>query len=226
MVLAAGRGSDPTAKRALEQLCRSYWPPLFSFVRRQGYSPHDAQDLTQGFFAWLLESNHLGVADPERGRFRSFLLVRLKHFLSDERKRAQAQKRGGGRSILSLEADLEEGDGRELAAPDLTPEQVFDRRWALTMLERSVAKLREEYAAANRADLFDVLKRSSMAAESGLSYAEAAASLGLTESAVKSAVFRLRQRHRQLLREEVAQTVATPADIDQELRYLISVTGG
>jgi RNA polymerase sigma-70 factor (ECF subfamily) len=223
MVLAAGHGAEPAARHALEELCQAYWPPLFSFIRRQGYTPHDAQDLTQGFFAWLLASHHLGVADPERGKFRSFLLIRLKHFLSDERKRAHAQKRGGGQPILSLEAGVAEGEERETAASDLTPEQVFDRRWAFMVLERSVARLRQEYAAADRIKLFELLRYSSMGESDGPAYADAAAALGLTESAVKSAAHRLRQRHRQLLREEIAQTVAAPADIDEELRYLISV---
>jgi RNA polymerase sigma factor (sigma-70 family) len=226
VVLAAGHSSAPGARNALEQLCQAYWPPLFSFIRRQGYSPPDAQDLTQGFFAWLLESDHLQLADPELGKFRSFLLIRLKHFLSDERKKAQAQKRGGGQALLSIEADLAEVDGREPAAPDLTPEQAFDRRWAIMVLERSVERLREEYAAADRLALFEVLKRCSLIGAGGLSHAEAGALLGLTESAVKSAAHRLRQRHRQLLREEIAQTVSAPVDVDEELRYLVSVMGG
>jgi RNA polymerase sigma-70 factor (ECF subfamily) len=224
VVLAAGGNSGPGAREALEKLCQNYWPPLYAYIRRQGYDAHDAQDLTQGFFAWLLESSHLRLADPERGKFRSFLLVRLKHFLSNERKKVQAQKRGGGWLILSLNADPSELEGREPSASDLTPDQAFDRRWALTVLERSVARLRQEYVKANRGDLFEALKSSQLETD-GRSYAETAALLGLTESAVKSAVYRLRQRHRQLLREEILQTVAAPGDVDEELRYLISVIG-
>jgi RNA polymerase sigma factor (sigma-70 family) len=226
VVLAAGGHSGAEARDALEKLCQKYWPPLYAYIRRQGYSQHDAQDLTQDFFAWLLESDHLRLADPERGKFRSFLLVRLKHFLLNERKKAQAQKRGGGRLVLSLEVDLAEGDAREPSASGSTPEQAFDRRWALTVLDRSVARLRQEYMDADRGELFEALKRFPASEKGESSYPEAAARLGLTESAIKSAAHRLRQRHRQLLREEILQTVAAPADVDQELRYLISVIGG
>jgi RNA polymerase sigma-70 factor (ECF subfamily) len=226
VVLAAGGSSDPGARDALERLCREYWSPLYTYARRQGNSPHDAQDLTQGFFAWLLESKHLRLARPERGKFRSFLLIRLKHFLSDERKKIQAQKRGGGQSILSLQEEFAKNQDCEVPSADLTPERAFDHRWAFTLLERSVARLRQEYTEANRVGLFDVLKHSPFSEKGGPSYAEAGKVLGLTESAVKSAVHRLRQRHRQLLREEVARTVAVPADIDEELRYLLAVLGG
>jgi RNA polymerase sigma-70 factor (ECF subfamily) len=225
VVLAAGGKSTSDTREALEKLCQNYWPPLYAYTRRQGFSPHDAQDLAQDFFAWLLESDHLRVADPERGKFRSFLLVRLKHFLLNERKKTRAQKRGGGRLNLSLEADLAEGDNCEPSTSELTPDQAFDLRWALTVLDRSVARLRQEYVDANRGELFEALKGSPLSGKVGPSYAETAASLGLTESAIKSAVYRLRQRHRQLLREEILETVATPADVDEELRYLISVIG-
>jgi RNA polymerase sigma factor (sigma-70 family) len=225
VVLTAGRASHSGARDALDKLCQTYWPPLYAYILRQGHSPPDAQDLTQGFFAWLLESDHLRAADPEAGKFRSFLLVRLKHFLSDERKRAQALKRGGGKPILSWEADLVDGEGGEPAGSELTPDRVYDRRWAITLLERSVGRLRQEYALAGRVELFEALRQFPLADRGGLSYATTAASMGLTESAVKSAVHRLRQRHRQLLREEISQTVATPAEVDEELRYLISVIG-
>jgi len=225
VVLAAGGNSAAGTREALEKLCQNYWPPLHAYIRRQGFSLHDAQDLTQDFFTWLLESDHLRVADPERGKFRSFLLIRLKHFLLNERKKTRAQKRGGGRLNLSLEADLAEGDGREPSTSELTPDQAFDLRWALTVLDRSVARLRQEYADASRSELFEALKGAPFSGNGGPSYAETAATLGLTESAVKSAVHRLRQRHRQLLREEILETVATPAEVDAELRYLISVIG-
>jgi len=226
VVLAAGDSSAPDAKEAIEKLCRSYWFPLYAFARRQGHSPHDAQDLTQEFFAWLLESKQLRAADCERGKFRSFLLGMLKNFLSDERKKAQAQKRGGGRALLSLDAASAEERYDLEPTTDLTPETIFDRRWALTVMEQTVARLREEYAAADRAKLFEELKQFQQGEEAQRSYAEVAARLGLTESAVKSAIWRLRQRHRDLLREEIAHTVATPAGVDEEIRYLISVLGG
>jgi RNA polymerase sigma-70 factor (ECF subfamily) len=226
VVVAAGHSSASGAQEALEKLCGSYWFPLYAFVRRQGHNPHDAQDLTQDFFAWLLESKHLSVADPERGKFRSFLLCRLKHFLSDERKKANAQKRGGGQPVLSLDAALAEDRYRLEPTTEMTPEVIFDRRWALTVMEQTVARLRAEYAAADRTELFEELKNFQPGEEAGRSYAEVAARLGLSESAVKSAIYRLRQRHRDLLREEIAHTVATPSEVDEEIRYLIEVMGG
>jgi len=226
VVLAAGHSSVPGAHKALESLCRAYWYPLYAYIRRQGSSPHDAEDLTQGFFAWLLESKDLRLADPERGRFRSFLLCRLKHFLSDERKKAQAQKRGGGVPVISLDVVLAEKWYSLEPANELTPEVSFDRLWALTIMEQTVARLREEYVAAGRAELFEELKHFQPGQETGRSYAETASRLGLSEGAVKSAIYRLRQRHRDLLREQVAQTVGTPAEVDGELRYLISIMSG
>jgi len=225
-VLAAGDTSAPGAQEALGKLCRAYWYPLYAFVRRQGYNPHDAQDSTQQFFAWLIEHKQLRVADVERGKFRSFLLTMLKHFLSDERKKARAQKRGGGQQILSLDAQSAEDRYRLEPATNLTPELIFDQRWALTVMEQTVARLRQEYGAAGRAELFEELKHFQPGEETVPSYAEVAVQLGLTESAVKSAIYRLRQRHGDLLREEIAQTVATPAEVDEEIRYLIAVLAG
>jgi RNA polymerase sigma-70 factor (ECF subfamily) len=210
----------------MEKLCRTYWPPLYAYVRRQGHGPHDAEDLAQGFFAWLLESKHLRVADPERGKFRSFLLVRLKHFLSDERKKAQAQKRGGGQPLLAIDVELAEQQYRLESVAEVTAEKSFDRRWALTVMEQTITRLREEYVAAGRVGLFEELRHFQPGAEATDSYRDVAARLGLSESAVKSAIYRLRQRHRDLLREEIAHTVTTPAEVDEELRYLISVLGG
>jgi len=222
VVLASAEGAGD----ALERLCRAYWYPLYAHVRRQGSSPHDAQDLTQGFFAWLLASKHLGVADPELGKFRNFLLVRLEHFLSDQRKKERAQKRGGGQAIISLDAELAEERYRLEPASELAPEKHFDRHWALTVMEQTVARLRKEYVAAGRTELFEELKHFQTGEEATQSYTEVAARLGLSESAVKSAIFRLRRRHRDLLREEIAQTVATPAEVDEEIRYLIAVIAG
>lgn len=221
----AGEDSVP-AKNALEKLCAAYWYPLYCFVRRQGHGPHDAQDLTQEFFARILEREYFRLADPERGKFRSFLLTLLKHFLSDERKKAHAQKRGGGQSLLSLDAELAEKRYASEPATDETPEKIFDRRWAFTVMERTVARLRAEYATSGRAKLFDELKQFQPGEEDARSYADVAQRLGVSQSAVKSAIFRLRQRHRDLLREEIAQTVATPGEVDEEIRYLISVMSG
>jgi RNA polymerase sigma factor (sigma-70 family) len=225
-VLAAGHSSLPGAGAALEKLCRIYWYPLYAFVRRQSYRPHDAEDLVQGFFADLLENQALSIADPARGRFRSFLLVRLKHFLSDEKKRAQAQKRGGQQTLLSLDgASAEELYSLE-PATEVTPEVSFDRRWAVTVLEQTVAELRAEYVAAGREDLFEGLKGFQPCEAADQSYADVATRMGLSESAVKSAIWRLRRRHGELLREAIAQTVVTPAEVDEEIRYLISMLSG
>jgi RNA polymerase sigma factor (sigma-70 family) len=226
VVLAAGHSSVPDAREALERLCRTYWYPLYGFVRRQGHGSHDAQDLTQGFFAALLENRGLSVADPERGRFRSFLLARLKNFLSDERKKKNAQKRGGGQPVLSLDADVAEERYRSEPVEEMTPELIFDQRWAVAVMEQSVGKLRSEYGRADRAELFEHLKDFQLGQEDSRSYTEVARRLSLSEAAVKSAIFRLRQRHRELLRQEIAETVATPADIDEEIRYLVSMLGG
>ncbi len=226
VVLSAGHSTRPGARVALEKLCRAYWYPLYAFVRRQNCNPHDAEDLTQAFFAALLENRGLRVANPERGRFRSFLLTRLKNFLSDERKKRQSQKRGGGQIIISLDAEFaEERFGAE-PATDLTPELMFDRRWAMTIMEQTVGRLRKEYLAADRAELFEELRHFQPGEKGGCSYAEVAVRLGLSESAVKSAIWRLRQRHRELLREEIAHTVATPVEVDEEIRYLISMLSG
>jgi RNA polymerase sigma factor (sigma-70 family) len=226
VVRVAGHFSDPGAATALEKLCRSYWYPLYAFVRRQGYSSSDAEDLTQGFFAWLLESKHLAVAEQERGRFRSFLLCRLKHYLSDEWKKASAQKRGGGQHLVSLDAALAEERYDLEPATELSPELIFDRRWALTVMEQTVMRLRAEYLASDREELFENLKQFQSGEETDRSYAQVAERLGLSESAVKSAIYRLRQRHRDLLRDEIAQTVATPAEVDAEIRYLVSILSG
>jgi DNA-directed RNA polymerase specialized sigma24 family protein len=226
VVLNAADSRSPGAERAMDQLCRNYWYPLYAFVRRQGSNPHDAQDSTQGFFAWLIEQKQLRIADAERGKFRSFLLIRFKRLLSDERKKVRALKRGGGQELLSLDEQSAEDRYCLEPATHLSPEKVFERRWALSLMERTVARLREEYVAADRLELFEELKYFQSGEDDGPPYAEAATRLGLTLSAIKSAIHRLRQRHRALLREEVFQTVATPTEVDEEIRYLISVMGG
>ena len=223
VVLAAGKGESPAASAALEDLCRSYWYPLYAFVRRRGFGPEDAQDLTQDFFAQLLRKNYPARADRAKGKFRTFLLHALNHFLADQSQRAAALKRGGGQVILSLDQDSPE-DRYRLEVPDeLTPEKLFERRWAQTVLDRALVRLREEFEARGKAAEYDVLRSFEPGEQSPLSHAEAASRLGVTESAVKSMIHRLRQRHRDLIRQEIAQTVPTVADIDEELRCLVSV---
>ena len=220
MVLAAGDSSAPSTQDALERLCRAYWYPLYAFVRRLGHSPADAQDLTQGFFVYLLEHRLVAKADPQLGRFRSFLLGSLKHFLAHEHERANALKRGGGQPVLSFDAfDPEERYALEPSDP-ATPEVIFDQRWALQQIEHALAHLRTDYAASDRAALFDLLKDYVWGDKNALTLAEIAARIDLTEEAVKKSVQRLRQRFRDCLRAEVAQTVATPDQIDDELRHL------
>lgn len=220
MVLAAGTGSAPAAQDALERLCRAYWYPLYAFVRRLGHSPADAQDLTQGFFAYLLEHHLVARADRQAGRFRSFLLGSLKHFLAHEHERATALKRGGGQPVLSLDQfDPEERYALE-PADAATPETIFDQRWARQQIENALSRLRAEYASSGRGPLFDLLKDYVWGDQNALSLAEIAGRLELTEEAVKKSVQRLHQRFRESLRAEVAQTVATPDQIDEELRHL------
>ena len=220
MVLSAGVTSAPAARDALERLCRTYWFPLYAFIRRLGHSPTDAQDLTQGFFVYLLERQLVAKADRQAGRFRSFLLGSLKHFLAHEHERATALKRGGGRVILSF--DIFEPEERYALEPSdaATPEAIFDQRWALEQIENALKHLRAEYASSGRGALFDLLKDYVWGDQNALTLAEIAERLDLTEEAVKKSVQRLRQRFRDSLRAEVAQTIATPDLIDEELRHL------
>ncbi len=220
VVLAAGRRSSPDARDALAALCQVYWYPLYAYVRRRGHSREDAQDLTQAFFARLLEENVADKADPTRGKFRSFLLASLNHFLAKEWRRARAQKRGAGQVALSI--DLAAGEHRYTLEPsqELTAERIFERRWALTLIEQTLAKLRDEFAASGKLVLFESLKPYLGGDESTVPYGEIAADLGKTEGAVKVAVHRLRQRCRELLRAEIARTVSGPQEVDDELRDL------
>jgi RNA polymerase sigma-70 factor (ECF subfamily) len=222
MVLAAGRRSSPGARDALETLCRIYWYPLYAYVRRQGHSAPDAQDLTQAFFARLLEKNIAGKADRAAGKFRSFLLASLKHFLAHEWRRAGAQKRGGGHAILSL--DLASGENRYLLEPvdELTAEKIYMRRWALTLLEQTLAKLRDEFAASGKLELFEHLKSYLGDGEGTVPYHQIGAALGKTEGAIKVAVHRLRERCREVLRAEISETVSDPKEVDDELRDLFA----
>ena len=223
VVLAAASQRDSTSARdALEKLCRNYWVPIYAFVRRQGQSPHDAQDLTQEFFARLLEKNYLADADRAKGRFRSFLLASLKHFLANEWDKANAQKRGGGRVLISIDADaVETAFGAELAH-ELTADRIFERRWALALLDQVLRRLREEYQRDGKEKQFEQLKQTLTEASRSVPYAEIGARLSISEGAVKVAVHRLRQRYRELLRAEIADTVADPAEVEDEIRNLFA----
>ena len=220
LVLAAGYDSSPHARAALEKLCRIYWYPLYSFVRLNGSAPADAQDLTQGFFLQLLQSDFLEGVAPQKGKFRSFLLASLKHYLSNERDRARAQKRGGGQVPISIDEQDAEGRYRLEPVDHTTPEKLYERRWALTVLDRTFARLREEYAASGRIELFDKIKEELTGGETGFTQAEIGRQLGLTPGAVKVAAHRLRRRFREVLRAEIAETVARPEDIEEVLRHL------
>jgi len=223
VVLAAKAEGGPHATAALEKLCCDYWPPLYAFIRREGHSAADAQDLTQAFFGRLLERAFLDHLHHQRGKFRSFLLIFLKHFLADQRDRAAALKRGGGQAFISLDEFATEAELGLAAADALTPDQAFERRWASTVFERAVRRLRSEYTAAGKADLFEVLKDLPAGAHGADSYRELGARLGLTEGGVKSAVHRLRRRHAMILRDEIAQTVARPEEINEEIQNLLAV---
>lgn len=224
-VLSAARSDTPRAQAALENLCRTYWHPLYAYVRRRGYSPEDAQDLTQAFFSRLLERNVVAKADPDKGRFRSFLLSSMNHFLADEWDKARAQKRGGGK-IISLELSIAETRLGEAQSRDLTPEQAYEHRWAMTLLEQVYRRLEEEYRAQNKAALFETLRGTLAGSSEAAPYAALAAQLAMTEGAIKVAVHRLRQRYRALLRETIADTVAGPEEVEDELRHLFRMVAG
>ena len=227
VVLAAGADtSSPGVHQALATLCETYWYPLYGFLRSRGFSAEDAQDLTQAFFARLLEKHALRHADPSRGRFRSFLLASLKNFAANERDREIAGKRGGGAPMLSLEIESAEGRFQMEPPTDETPERVFDRRWALTLLDRVMLRLQAEITArSEKSSAFDRLKTYLTGDQPQLSYAETASELGMSEGAVKVAVHRLRKRFRDLVRDEIAHTVSSPAEIEDELRHLWSSVG-
>ena len=223
IVLAAGHRSQPDSKAALAKLCEAYWFPLYCYVRRSGHGADEAQDLTQAFFATLLEKESLRAADPHRGRFRSFLLASMNHFLANQRRRL-AQKRGGGRVPLSLDFPSAESRFSREPSHDLTPEKVYERRWAMTLLERGLSQLRQEYVAGGKAAIFDRLAVF-LAGDRGPAYHDIAVELGMTQGAVKVAVHRLRKRCREHLRCEVAQTVAAGQDVEDELRDLLAAVG-
>lgn len=219
----AGGESSPDAHHALEQLCATYWYPLYAYVRRQGHNVEDAQDLTQEFFARLLERKSFRLADRNRGRFRSFLLTALKHFLINDWKKGNREKRGSGQKVLSLDEVMAESRLTAEPATEQPPDALFDRGWAAILLERALAALHAEFEQSGKLDLFERLKGFVWGEKNALSYAAMAGQLSMTEGAVKVAVHRLRQRFGELLRLEVAQTVATPVEVNEELRYLISV---
>jgi RNA polymerase sigma-70 factor (ECF subfamily) len=220
VVLAAGQTASPDRSAALEKLCGSYWYPLYAYVRRQGYGPHDAQDLTQGFFGELLEKNVLVGIVPDKGKFRSFLLTALKLFIGHERDRARAAKRGGRQVFVSLDEQTAEELYAHEPATNLSPDRAFERRWAVKVLEHALARVREAFAADGKGAVFERLKPFLMDGTAGGDYAEAAADLGMMPRSVAVAVHRLRQRYRQAVRQEIAHTVATLEEIDEEMRYL------
>jgi RNA polymerase sigma factor (sigma-70 family) len=222
-VVLEAQGQSPAAQEALEKLCRTYWRPIYGFIRRQGAGPEEAEDLTQGFFALFLERRDLSTVRKEKGRLRSYLLAALKHFLADERRHAAAVKRGKGERLIPLE-ELSADERIEMEPADpVTAEMTYERRWASTVLGNALSRLQDEYVATRNTALFDSLTQL-LADEPGApSRAEIAAQFGMTENALTQAFYRFRKRYQSLLREEIAHTVATPGDIEDELRHLIAV---
>lgn len=222
-VVLQAQGESPAAQKALERLCRTYWRPIYGYVRRHGAGTQDAEDLTQGFFALLLERKDLNSVRKEKGRLRSYLLASVKHFLADESRHAMALKRGKGQRLIPFD-DIQEGERIETERCDrLTADQIYERRWALTVLEQVMARLQDEYRSAGNVRFFDQMKKMLMDEPDRPSQAQVATEFGMTENAVKQAFYRFRQRYQTLLREEIAHTVAMPGDVEDELRHLISV---
>lgn len=226
VVLAAQASGSVEATRALEQLCQTYWFPLYAHLRRHGRTPHDAEDLVQEFFARLLDKNWLNSADRARGRFRSYLLGALKHFLANVWDKNRAQKRGGRVTFVALQALQGEERLSQEPALDLTPDREFDRRWALTLLENALSRLEGEHTERGKTVLWNCLKGTLNGYGLEIPYAQLGKDLAMSESAVRVAVHRLRKRYRELLRDEIAQTVETPAEVDEELRDLFTALGG
>lgn len=214
------------ARDALAKLCQTYWFPLYAYVRRRGHGPHDAEDLTQSFFLCLLEQKSVANADPNRGRFRSFLLGAMNHFLANEWKKERAQKRGGGRKILSLDLAAAERRFDLEPADNATPDKAFDRHWATTLLNEVLSRLEGEYRQEGRIDLFDALKQTLAGTRESQPYMELAGRLDMNEGAVRVAVHRLRRRYRELLEAEIANTVGSQEDVKEEMRYLVKVMSG
>lgn len=223
VVLAAGRNDTTRARDALSRLCQTYWYPLYAYVRRRGYSPHDAQDLTQEFFARLLENQSLGKADPERGRFRSFILVSMNHFLSSQWKKGMAQRRGGGCPNLSLDwAAAEERFDLE-PSTHAAPDKLFEKQWAVTLLGEVLNRLEQEYQQAGKTELFAALKETLLGLRESQPYRELGMELGMNENAVKVAVHRLRKRYRELIRSEIANTLDREGELEAEMKHLCKV---
>ena len=222
VVLTAVQSHDTRSRDALSRLCQTYWYPLYAFVRRLGHSPEDAQDLTQGFFAHLLANHGLATVDQARGKFRSFLLASLRHFLSNEREGAQAQKRGDGQPVASLDAAAAETRYGLEPADHASPDKLFERNWALALMEQTMERLRVEQAAAGKATQFAALQPCLMNDADTPCHAELAAQLGVSVDAVKMAVSRLRRRYRELLCDEIMQTVSSPAEMEEEIRHLFA----
>jgi RNA polymerase sigma-70 factor (ECF subfamily) len=223
VVLAAREPDAPRAAAALDKLCRTYWPPLYAYIRREGYGMEDAQDLTQEFLSRLVHKEWLNHLHDQRGKFRSFLLTFLKHFLSHERDRANALKRGGGQIWISLDAC--EAEERDALGPvdGLSADQIFDRRWARAVMDEAAGRLREEYVKRGKAELFEQLKNLQPGEHANRSYSEIGAALGLTEQAMKNAVHSFRRRYGELLRDEIAQTVDAPGEVEAEVRDLMQI---
>ena len=222
-VVLEAQGESPAAQEALEKLCRTYWRPIYGFIRRQGTGAEDAVDLTQGFFALILERKDLNTVRKEKGRLRSYLLTSLKNFLADETRRALAVKRGKGQRLIPLD-DIRERERVDVERSDrLTADQIYERRWALTVLEQVMSQLRDEYRSSGNLRFFEQMKKMLMDEPDRPSQAQIASEFDMTENAVKQAFYRFRQRYQTLLREEIAHTVAMPSDIEDELRHLIAV---
>ena len=222
-IVLAAQGPSPAAEEALEKLCRTYWRPIYGFVRRQGVGPEEAKDLTQGFFALLLERRDFDVIRKEKGRLRSYLLTSFKHFLTNERNRAMAIKRGEGQRLIALDQLCEDEPAGFEPADTSTPDQIYERRWALALMNQVLIRLGEEYRTGRYVGLFERLKAVLTDEPDRPSQAQIANELAMTENAVNQAFHRLRERYRQLLREEIAHTVMAPGDIEDELRHLVAV---
>lgn len=219
-MLAAGRKATPQAERALEELCRSYWFPLYAYMRRRGYTKADAEDSTQAFFARFLEKNYLATLNSERGRFRAFLLASLKNFLANEWDKSQRLKRGGGAAHLSLDWQSADTKFQVAATNEPSPDKAFDREWAVALLAHVLERLRAECVAEGKGRQFDQLKVFLTAGKGAVPQADVAVALGIDEAAVRVAVHRLRKRYRELLRDEIAHTLADPTQVDEEMRAL------
>jgi len=226
VILTAGDSQSPQAGTALDNLCRSYWYPLYAYVRRRGHDAETAKELTQDFFALLLSKRLLTGVDPAKGKFRSWLLGVMNHFLAHEWAKVRAQKRGGGQPAFSLDDVRADERYRLEPADESTPEKIFDRRWAFTVLDQAAARLRGEHEAAGKGVLYSRLKGYVSAESAPASYEETARHLGLSQGAVKSAIHRLRQRYQELIRDEIAQTVTSAGEVDEEIRHLLAVIRG